>query len=338
MNSLFKINNRVMGKFLFALGIMVILTSCGKDVDQFIPRASQATTGNVDRLIERLQTDLAGEVNTTISCPCSGGKAFKIDKDVILVLPPDFVDLNEFPCPQSGSFELRVTVCDTKGEILVSGLPTLSESTLLESRVEMNIQVFDGEQKVSLAHGKQIRILVNDPDPRDRMELFYGENGEWNQADQNPDAWDNVFNNDWSVNLGPDSNQQIVTGFGYECFSDSMDWVNVDVYFQVAEENRTPVCVDLPEEFTNRNTSVFMVFDDYNSILAMRGDSASMQFCEPYGATPIGFRVTFVVISEMGEDQYSFATKSTTITSGHIELIEPRKTPYEEISNYLKAL
>jgi len=327
-----------MGKFLFAFGLMVIMMSCGKDVDQFIPRASQAATGNIDRLMSRLQSDLAGDIYTSVSCPCSGAKAFKIDKDVVIVLPPDFVDLNQFPCPESGYFELQVTVCDTKGEMLVSGLPTVSEHKLLESRIELDIKVSDGHQNVQLAHGKQIRLLVNDPDPRDRMELFYGENGEWIQADQNPDTWDNVGSNDWAINLGSDTTQEIVTGFGYECLSDSMDWVNVDVFFEISEELRTPVCVNLPEEFTNRNTTVFMVFDNYNSILQMHGDSTQMQFCEPYGATPIGFNVTFVVLSEMGEDDYYFASKSTTITSGHIEIIDPRKTPYEEIKNYLNNL
>jgi hypothetical protein len=327
-----------MGKFLFALGLMVIMMSCGKDIDQFIPRASQASTGNVDRLISRLHSDMAGDIVTTVSCPCSGDKAFKIDQDVVLVLPPDFVDLTQFPCPKSGFFDLHVTVCDTKGEILVSGLPTLSESKLLESRIELDIKVFNGQQNVKLAHGKQIRILVNDPDPRDRMELFYGENDEWIQADQNPDTWDNVENNDWWINLGSDTTQEIVSGFGYECLSDSMDWVNVDVFFEIAGEHRTPVCVSLPEVYTNRNTAVFMVFDNYKSILEMQGDSAQMQFCEPYGATPIGFNVTFVVLSEMGEDDYYFASKSTTIASGHIEVIEPRKTPYEEIKNYLNNL
>mgnify|MGYP007096026125 CR=1 FL=1 len=322
-----------MGKSFIALGMLIIMMSCGKDIDQFIPRASQASTGDISRLVSRLRADLAGDVTTTVSCPCAGDKVFQIDKDVVLVVPPDFVDLNAYPCT-TGHFDITVTTCDTKGEILISGLPTISENTLLESRIELNLSIHDGDQSVRLAHGKQIRVLVNDPDPRERMELFYGGDDQWIQADKNPDTWDNVSNSEWWFQ----QDSQIITGFGYECFSDSLDWINVDVFITVPEEQRTPVTVELPKEFTNRNTMVFMVFDDYKSILAMDGDSSAMQFYENHSATPIGFRVTFVVIAEMGEDCYMFDEKSTVITPGHIEQLEPRKTPYEEIKKYLNHL
>lgn len=322
-----------MGKCFIAIGMLVIMMSCGKDIDQFIPRASQASIGDISRLMTRLQTDIAGDVITTVSCPCSGDKIFQVDKDVVLVIPPDFVDLNTYPC-SNGSFDITITTCDSKGEILIAGLPTLSENTLLESRIELNLVISDGDHPVKLAHGKQIRILVNDPDPRERMELFYGENGEWIQADQNPNTWDNVSNSEWWFQ----QDSEIITGFGYECFSDSMDWINVDVFFSIPEQQRTPVTVKLPDEFTNKNTLVFMVFDDYKSILAMDSDSESKVFYEGHGATPVGFRVTFVVLSEMGEDCYMFDAKSTTITPGHIEELEPRKTPYSEIQKFLDHL
>lgn len=334
MKSLYTVNNRVMGRFLFVIGLMVIMMSCGKDIDQFIPRASQDSGGDISRLMSRLQTDIAGDVITTVSCPCSGDKYFRIDKDVVLVVPADFVDLSLYPCT-SGHFDIDVTSCDSKGEILISGLPTLSESKLLESRIELNIQIRDGETPIQLAHNKQLRILVNDPDPRERMELFYGDGQQWIQADSNPDIWSNVANSEWFLQ---GQGQETITGFGYECFSDSLDWINVDVFFEVPKEQRTPVCIDLPAEFTNTNTMVFMVFDDYKSVLAMHGDSATMEFCEPYGATPIGFRATFVVLSEMGEGDYYFTAKSAVISSGQIESLVPKKTPYEEIKNYLKDL
>ncbi len=324
-----------MGKCFFALGMLVIMMSCGKDIDQFIPKANQDAAGDISRLLSRLESDIAGDISFSVSCPCQGDKVFEIDKDLILVIPPDFVDLNQYPCV-NGSFDLNVTVCDTKGEILISGIPTISESKLLESRIELNLQIKDGSEYVKLAHGKTIRILVNDPDPRERMELFYGEEEEWIQADQNLDTWDNVTNNDWWIQQ--DSLVDVITGFGYECFTDSLDWINVDVFFEVPEEYRTTVCIDLPQEFTNTNTTVFMVFDDYKSILSMRGDSTLKQFCEPYGSTPIGFHVTFIVLSEMGEGEYFFAAKSTAVRPDHAETLQPKKTPYEEIKNYILSL
>lgn len=335
MKRLYRINNRVMGKYFFVLGLVVTMMSCGKDIDQFIPRASQGTSGDIDRLMSRLQADMAGDVSTTISCPCAGNQVFQIDQDLVLVIPPDFVDLITYPCPESGFYEILITVCDNKGEILVSGLPTISGGKMLESRIEMNINIQADQEEVLLAKGKEIRILVNDPDPRDRMELFYGSDNEWTQADDNPDTWDNVFSSEWFFQ---DSNQGTISGFGYETLSDNLGWISMEAIYDVPAGQKTSACLQLPDEFTNVNTIVFMVFDDYQSVLSMHGDPETRKFCEPFGAAPIGFNVTYVVLSEMGEDCYLFASTKTSITTGQTTYLEPRKTPYEEIKKYLNEL
>ena len=322
-----------MNKFFYLIGVMVIMMSCGKDIDEFIPHADQGVQGDITRLTSRLQQDLSGEITYVSTVRCTGNQVFEFDKDLVLSFPWDFVDLNQYPCT-NGYFDLIVTVCDTKGEILISGIPTISENKLLESRIELNIEIKNGNHSVRLAQGKKIGIYVKDPDPRDRMELFYGQETDWLQADGNPDIWNNVENQQWTL----ESDSTIFTGFGYGCLSDSIDWINVDVFFDIPEEHRTPVCVELPDQFTNQNTRVFMAFDDYNSILGMHGDSIQERFCESYGSTPIGFKVTFVVIAELGEENYYFATKTTTVTTNLVESLNPVKTPYESIKNYILGL
>ncbi len=326
-----------MGKYVFGLVFLFIMMSCGQDIDIFVPRSNQAVGGDVSRLTAKLKQDIAGDIHYTVSCPCFGNKAFEFDKDLVLVIPPGFVDIQQYPCPNSGYYDLDVTVCDSKGEMLIAGIPTISENQLLESRIEFNVQIKNGDQQVKLAPGKQIRILVKDPDPRERMELFYGHGQDWLQADGNLDTWDNVGSSDWWIQ--PDSSGgSPISGFGYEAFSDSTDWINVDVFFTIPPEQRTPVCVELPDEFTNMNAEVFMVFKDYKSITYMAGDSSKMQFCEQHQSTPIGFRVTFVVIAEEGEGDYFFAAKDTVVTPNMTPYIVPKRTPYEEIKNYIVHL
>lgn len=324
-----------MSKFFLGFGVLVMMMSCGKDIDQFIPNVNQEVVGDISHLTSKLKQDIAGQVTYTVSVPCFGLKTFEVDKDVVIDIPKDFVDITQYPCT-NGFFDVKITVLDSKGEILAAGIPTISENTLLESRVEIKIEIFSGTHPVKLAHEKRIRILVNDPDPRERMELFYGEGDHWLQADGDPTKWSNVSNEEWFFQ--GDSLQQPITGVGYSTFSDSIDWVNVDVYFQIPAEQRTPVCVQLPEGFTNKNTAVFMVFDDYRSITNLPGDSTRMQFCEHYGSTPLGFKTTFVVISERGEGNYYFAAKSTSITPYLTEELVPLKTPYEEIKHYIMGL
>ena len=322
-----------MNKFFYLIGILVMMMSCGKDVDQFIPNASQGVQGDITRLTSKLKQDLSGEITYVGTVRCTGSQVFEIDKDLVLSFPPGFVDLNQYPCT-NGYFDISVTVCDTKGEILISGIPTLSENKLLESRIECNIEIKNGNHSVKLAQGKKIGVYVKDPDPRDRMELFYGQDTDWLQADGDPTIWNNVANQEWTL----ESDSTFFTGFGYGCLSDSIDWINVDVFFDIPENQRTPVCVELPAQFTNKNTKVFMAFDDYNSITYMPGDSIQERFCEHYGSTPIGFKVTFVVIAELGEEDYYFASKTTNITPNLVESITPVKTPYESIKSYILGL
>ncbi len=324
-----------MSKFFYVVGIAVVMMSCGKDIDLFVPRESQGPVGDITRLKERLLDGIQDDIVSTIKVPCDGDKAFQIG-DLVIDIPAGFVDLTLYPC-SSGYFDLEVTICDSKGEILIAGIPTISEGTLLESRIEVKLQLKQAGSVVHLNHGKTIRLLVNDPDPRDRMELFFGnaDNSEWLQADNNPDTWDNVANTEWFIQQ--DSNQTI-SGFGYECFADTMDWINVDVFFAIPEDQRTTVCVELPEEYTNTNTQIFMVFDDYKSIVHLPGNADIKQFCEHYGSTPIGFNVTIVAISELGEGTYMFASKSTSVTENLEVKLSPVRTPFNEIENYLRAL
>jgi hypothetical protein len=335
---LLKNKNGVMGKYVFGLVFLLSWMSCGEDVDIFIPRTNQDVGGDISRLTTKLKQDIAGDIQYSVSCPCFGDYAFEFDKDLVLVIPSQFVDIAQYPC-LTGFYQLDVTVCDTKGEILIAGIPTISEKKLLESRIEFDFDIKNGDDHVALAHGKQIRVLVKDPDPRDRMELFYGnnDNSEWIQADDNLDTWDNVGSTEWWIQQDSSGGNPI-QGFGYEAFSDSTDWINVDVFSSVPAEQRTTVCVELPEEFTNTNAEVFMVFQDYKSVVRMHGDTTLKQFCEPYGSTPLGYRVTFVVIGEQGEGNYYFATKDAVITPNLTETIVPKRTPYEEIKNYILQL
>ena len=328
-----------MGKYVTGFVFLFMMMSCGEDVEIFIPRNEPIVDGDISRLTSKLKQDIAGDITTTISCPCFGDQAYEFGKDLVLVIPPEFVDISQYPCV-NGTYDLTVTICDEKVEIMTYGIPTMSENKLLESRLEFKIEIKNGGQHVALAHGKQIRVLINDPDPRDRMELFYGSHDgkSWIQADGNPETWDNVGTADWWIQIDSTGGNPPIEGFGYEAFSDSLDWINVDVFHDVPASQRTAVCVQLPQEFSNTNAQVFMVFQDYNSVVYLPGDEELKQFCESYGATPIGYRVTFVVIGERGEGNYYFATKDATISEGMVEIMTPKRTPYEEIKEFILQL
>ena len=105
-----------MGNFFYLIGIVLIIMSCGKDIDQFIPRTNQVPVGDLAKLTSRLREDISGEIKYVVPVPCTGDKVFEVDKDLVIAIPQDFVDLSTYPCT-NGYFDVHITVVDTKGEI-----------------------------------------------------------------------------------------------------------------------------------------------------------------------------------------------------------------------------
>ena len=333
-----KMRNAHILTILVVLFITLIL-SCGKDVDRFIPDdidPPPVLVGDIDNFFEAVK----GDFGTSRDIQCNAYVIEILESGTIIEIFPNSFELpNDIDCSANNGFPLKlnITEIDAKGELIMFGRPTISDGKLIESRSELLIKVMHGEDEVKLRAGANYRVLFPDDNPKERMELFYGEGPRedfnWEQADRNDNEWNSVWVSEWSV----DSMSQ-VTGFGYECWPDSLDWINCDIFIDVAPEDKTKACVELPEIYTNNNTAAFLVFDDFNSVLYMPGNADLMQFCESYGAVPIGYNVTFIVISEQGEDCYHFAQVSTTINADHLETITPVKTSLDDIKTALLAL
>ncbi len=221
-----------------------------------------------------------------------------------------------------------------KSEILAFGVPTIAKGGhLIESGGEFFIQAKTTDGKsLKLKSGKTIKLQVQvqaggqiDPD----MLLFtLGSDSTWV-----PDTTTQVNGGEWNLR---DSLQG--WGFGYECFPKSLEWINIDKFVDVPEDQRTPVCVDLPEKYNAKNTAVFMVFKDLNSVVGLSWNEKEGHFCEPYGKVPLGYEVTFVVISRQGEEEYHLATADAKITKDHHQDMVPQKATLEDIKEIIKNL
>ncbi|MDX1477206.1 MAG: hypothetical protein R3301_05840 [Saprospiraceae bacterium] len=334
------------GSFLLLLGLI----GCAEDVDRFTPdeRVEEPLVGEIGRFFEAVGTDAFSE---TFNEHIDWGTRIITQHQTIIDIPAEaFEDDAGNIC--TGIVEIQVIELRTPGEILLAGIQTTSYDNLLSSAGEFYLSVRQNGQEVNLRPGKQIRWRVNDPDPQERMELWYPVSetdpvtGQvvrtWDDADDDPDTWDNVMITEWEV--FQDSTQGgWITGFGYECWSDSLKWINIDLFLDIPEEDRTDVCVDLPAGYGNVNTAVFLVFHDFNGIIHLPGNPETMQFCNYYTqfitvGVPIGAPVSFVVISEQGEDCYHFALSETVIEENHLEMLSPEKLSFEEIKEIIMGL
>lgn len=216
----------------------------------------------------------------------------------------------------------------SKGDKIKFDVPTISNGQLLESDGVFYFDAKSGNEKASLIPGKQIKVQLLNNQPNPGMELFYGERSEdrfnWNEADQ-----DSMNTGGIQILEERDTTGEVL--IGYEFFTDSLKWINVDVFVDIPKEERTVVCIELPETYNHENTTIYMVFRNYNSVLTLHTEEGSSKFCEPYGATPIGEEVIFVVISKQGEETYHFALMDDVITAGYVADMFPEETPLSEI-------
>lgn len=335
--------NRIAG----VLFVILVIAACAGDIDRFIPNPDVMIKGDIGRFFEAARDDISTKRNIHMSFPTP----VVTPRKTVLIFPPNSLE-NYQGEVANGVVEIELLELLTKGEILLYGIPTNSRDKLLYSGGEFHISATQNGQPLRLRSGMQVRILtdVQGETPNPRMELFYGVKEAddfgrdsiytWEEADNTPGTWDNVTVREW---VAVADSQQIITGFGYQCFSDSLRWINFDVFADIPEDQKTDVCVTLPDEYGNVNTMVFLVFNDLNAVINLPGNPETLQFCNYYTkflqlGIPIGASVTFVVISEQGEDCYFFALVTSVIVDDHLEEIVPVKTPLDEIKAAIMML
>ena len=324
--------------------VLLVFCSCAEDIDKFIPDPLVMQKGDINRFFDAARDDITQTTIINIDFP----EPVVTSRKTVLVFERRSL-IDQQGSVVTGDVEIRILELLTRGEILLYGIPTNSRDKLLSSGGEFYITATQNGAPLKLRPGMPVRILTDvEGMPDNHMELFYGINEDtgfgnvytWAEADNDPGSWSNVVVTEW---VAIADSQQIITGFGYECFSDSLKWINFDVFADIAEEDKTDVCVTLPPEYGNVNTMVFLVFNDLNSVIALPGDPETMQFCNFYTmflqlGVPIGAPVTFVVISEQGEDCYFFALKETVLVQNHQENLVPEKTPLEDIKDIIMML
>lgn len=328
-----------MGKILSVFIFILLASSCGKDIDEFIPRPQTTVPGTIDLLLEKLKSDASGTTTYSLKCPCYGGWTFAIDKDLLINVPLEFVDIDKFPCPKDG-YDMKVTIADERGEMLMHGISTISDQTILDSRIQCKIEMQNETGPVQMRDGYAMRIFVRDPDPRDRMELFYpSPSGSWTQWDHDPTSWATVWPSSWTFDIIDSTGEiSVESGVGYETTCYYFDWMGISAFSLTAPADRTTVHVQLPQEYNENNTAVYAVMLNYRSIVKLSWDDTSKQFIDPNNSIPVGSGVMFLTLSSFGEGNLQMDVVKNYVEVNHTEILSPLRTPYDEILTFLREL
>ncbi|MEN9609969.1 MAG: hypothetical protein RLZZ628_783 [Bacteroidota bacterium] len=240
----------------------------------------------------------------------------------------------------TGTGQLEVLILKTKGQMVQNRMETMSDGRLLESGGELFIRILQNNQALNLVNNQSITINYTISSiPNGTMSFFNGvekSNGQVN----------------WVLNRDSMRNTNIVSGrrdsvfntnFVYQLTTNRLRWINCD-YFRSDSFNLVKYCVQLPDSFTNVNTSVFTVFRNLNAMLVLQGDSTIRQFCVPngYKGVPTGSAVTQISISRLGKDsndfRYYLGTSDVNVTSNAVYPMSPVRKTLAEIKTFLNTL
>lgn len=331
-----KYNQSVLLAFLFTM--LIVFNGCYKDIENFEP-------------YEVPEVEITGDIEDFYSMIPDYGitKTIRADERALFVTENGTVveiAANSFEIPgediAAADIDLRFIELLKPSLFALEGLPTLSDKQLLKTEGVFRVEATKDGKELNLKEGKGIKIRLPDDTPSEDALLFEatgeGEDFNWNALnDQATTPFGEVNIAEWAFeqNAGIDT---FVAGYGYEFNCPLWKWINVDIFVEIPESDRTSVCIDLSEIYTDQNTVAFMLFKDIESILTLQPNSDKMQFCEPYGATPIGFKVYFIVISNQGEDVFHFALQDATIEKDHVEIISPEEKSLDDIIKIIEDL
>jgi hypothetical protein len=336
------------------LSLIVFCPACKKGTDEFIVTGTttinfkdsvwenesslNAAAVPVPTLnIEKLTTELSKIAENKSFEAELGGKIITTD-NVSLDIPANAcVSKDNKPC--KGKIDIEILYLRTKGDLIMNDKPTTSGGKLLVSGGVVYITATQNKQEVKIANGKtlKIRLKINDNAIADaNMRFFEGKT-------------DGRFKFDWvqiSGQNGPTVTPAVWVDSvnsrenkGYEILTDRFGWINCDKFHD--DQNLTnKFSVTLADNFTNRNTSVFVVFKDINSVVKLEGSPSTKQFTIPngYKGIPIGKAVTVVSISKFDDKSTMFDTQDATVSATAIIKMKPVTVSADEMKKRIQSL
>jgi len=315
------------------------LNACQKNIDVFVPDPGQlngadttwAATLSPTAPVFSLQTSLSA--TSLLSEPVKD--SFEINANTITVILTNGLQLtfpphcfvNSVGQPVDGKVNVEARLIKAKGDMVLLNKPTTSNGSMLVSGGEVFVSVTKNGQQLQLAPNTKFYVRYADVPTNQQMKLFYGiESSSVTQ-----------------VNWIPSTNSTDTIGIGsqfYEIATSHLRWINCDYFYDTANITRSSISATLPANYTNANTSVFLVFKELRSVLGMYGDVPEKRFLSP--KVPNG-KVAFVVaISKQGND-YFLGKEMITIgvnATNNIQKVPltPVKSSLAAIRSYLATL
>jgi hypothetical protein len=345
-----------MKKLLFsivALFLITFLPACVKDGETYIStgqttitkpdsvwedeaNATTLPTGQILSLsIEKLYTTLQKTI-TNGEITAENGGTISLNSDAFVDIPANVLVYANNNQQCKGKVEIEFAVLKNKGDLISYDKPTISNGRLLASGGVVYIAAKQSGREVKLAQNKTVKIRFKSDNIDKTLQLFEGK-----ATDRFKFDWVALNNNVVAspVGLWVDSAQsREPKGYDFPC--DRFGWINCDKF--VDDGNLTnKLAVTLSESlFSNKNTSVYLVFKDILSVVKLEGNTSLKQFIIPsgYKGIPIGKQIYVVTLSQVGEKSYLDIQEKTIGATNTISVKQQSVLTTDEIRKKLSSL
>jgi hypothetical protein len=328
--------------------VMMALGSCKKELsDNFItysnhPLNDTAWVRNVQNTayVYNLFDDLFPDAAILDSINVANGGTLRYGDSLEITFPANScVGPGNTGVP-GGMAKVLIVPLKRKGDFIKTFRPTTTANgSLLETGGGFYIRVFKEDKELTLAPNTTFRIKYNDVDtPKLNMQTFYGKENIPVPLKGFDTAfyWIRDFDTSYlPVWTKPSNNPLIPTYFGYELQSKNLRWVTADRYVD-STLPKVKVTAILSPNYTNKNTAVFMVFNNQKTVVNMKGDYPSRSFFA--NNIPLKSSVKLISISKIGNDLYLGVKDIASVASVTSYTIVPSRTNLSEIIKYLNAL
>jgi hypothetical protein len=205
------------------------------------------------------------------------------------------------------------------------GTSTVSNGKLLVSGGEFFVQVSKSGNDLQLAHSPAAYFAYTGSGTSQNLSIFNGDLS-------NPLQFNWIQNTD-PVNIFSVNNQS------FQVASNGLQWINCAYLYDTTVSTVT-LDASLPNNYTNANTLVYIVFRDIRSVAGMYGNVATQKFSSI--PLPVGNTVTLVVLSKQASDYYMGAQTTTIASPGsgmHQTIaVSPKKVTWTNIQQFLDTL
>lgn len=289
-----------------ALAGLLFMQSCQKDLDYVVADPNQPSgpdtswvsainpTLPVAQLLNSLKPDHetdSAQINfgATSNLLTSSGLSIRLRGGLLV---------NGSNTPVTGTILAETQFLQRKGDFIRMNIPTLSNGQLFESHGAFFLRFTQAGAELRLGQQQSIQVGYNDPQAQLGTKLFFGET-------QPTAAFNWVPAIDSTVNF-----VTVATNQSYLVNTNALRWIQNAKPFDTAGRQMTRLAVSLPAQYTNANTAVFLVFNNYRMVLPLFGNPAVKKFTS--ASLPANERVTAVVISKMGNDYFYGQQELTT--------------------------